>query len=539
MLPGRRLRFGSFGIRLARGEVMSAQPESVPDIDVSASSPSAEAGRRVYVLPAPLTHVTWWSAGAVVVAVAAGLLAFALFAHATFDVGPATLNVSARPSLGGSTTLSLPPFGSVSAPTHPAPLAVSATLEELDLQRLQSLALGGIPGPRTIDAFKAEATRGAMKAVGKGLMAALIVAAFVGWALRRSWQATLTAGVLGIAVPALLVASTALGFHAEAFRSPKYTGVMKYAPSLISLVQGRIERVGNLQAQLDDAVAQLNAYYSHPQSFAGGGTMPNTYRVLEVSDLHLDPVGMKLESELAQEFNASLILDCGDADDYGTPVEGTLLQRFLPTTTRRLFIPGNHESPSTVNAIGSVRGVTVLKEGRVTIDGLTIYGLADPMSRSNGWKPDNDQTLREAQAAAERLKAAEATGGAKPQIIATHNPVGLEPFAGMAPLMVAGHTHTPDLGHIGTSWYVNSGTVGGVDFKLLYSDPSIAHGASILYYTQTLPRRLIAIDQIAVSGRTDESSLKRTVVDPTLLEQLKAAEKPASKKPAKTVAPKG
>ena len=45
----------------------------------------------------------------------------------------------------------------------------------------------------------------------------------------------------------------------------------------------------------------------------------------------------------------------------------------------------------------------------------------------------------------------------------------------MAPLLVAGHTHTADLGRIGSSWYLNSGTVGGVDFAKLYSDPSIAH----------------------------------------------------------------
>ncbi|HEY3317732.1 MAG TPA: metallophosphoesterase [Coriobacteriia bacterium] len=489
----------------------------------------------LHVVPAPAPRIRLGLFALTMAAcVTAGLLAFALFAHSTFEVGPATVSVGAQPAVKGSTTLDVPPFGAVSAGTHTAPLAIRASLREVDITRLQSLALSGVPGTRTIDAYKAQATRGAENAAGKGLMAALAAAAFVGWALRRDWRATLAGGVLGLAVPALMVSSAVLGFDSTAFRDPTYTGAMRYAPSLIGLVQGRIERVGNLQKQVEDAVRQMNAYYSHPQSFSAGGAMPHTFRVLQVSDLHLDPVGFKLESELADVFHASVVLDCGDADDYGTPIEGSAIKSFLDTRVPRVFIPGNHESPAVVRAIDSMPNVTVVESGTVTVDGLTIFGLADPMSRKDAWKPNVEQTTIEAQAAADALAAAEASGTPKPQIVATHNPLGLQPFADLAPLLVAGHTHVPDLGRIGSSWYLNSGTVGGVDFAKLYSDPSIAHGASILYYTETLPRRLVAIDQISVWGRTDQSSLKRTVVDPALLDQLmkQPAAKPAAAKAA-------
>jgi predicted phosphodiesterase len=243
--------------------------------------------------------------------------------------------------------------------------------------------------------------------------------------------------------------------------------------------------------------------------------------VLQVSDLHMDPVGFTLEKELAEEFHASFILDAGDVDDYGTPVEAAAIQRFLYRGVPRLFVPGNHESPSIVKAIAGVKGVTVIEtSGTVTMDGIRVFGLADPTSHSNGWTPNNEKTLIEAQAAADQLREDEATGSPRPDIIATHNPVGLQPFIGMAPLLVAGHTHTPDMQHWGSSWYINSGTVGGVDFKQLYSDPSIAHGASILYYTDRMPRKLVAIDTIAIAGRVDQSSLKRTVIDPSLLDEL-------------------
>lgn len=499
----------------------------------------ASAREHLHVVPAPEPR---WRAAllggiTLVLAVAAGLAAFTLLANATYEVGPTRIAVAARPALAGSTTLSLPPFGSVSAETHRAPLAVTASLQEVDLTRLQSLALAGMPNARTIDAFKAEATRGAEQAVGKGLLAALVASAFVGWALRRSWRTTLASGVLGVVVPALLVGSAVTGFHAQAFRTPRYEGAMRYAPSLIGLVQGRLAKVGTLQAQLNDAVRQLVVWYAKPQSFAAGGTMPHTFRVLQVSDLHLDPIGFKLESDLADEFKVSVVLDCGDADDYGTPLEGAMLQRFLDTRRPRIFVPGNHESPAIVNAIASMRNTTVLASSTVTIDGLTVYGVADPMSRSDGWKPNNDVALAEGTAAAEKLRENEATGGPKPQIVATHNPVELQPFGDLAPLLVAGHTHTPDMGRIGSSWYLNSGTVGGVDFAKLYEDPAIPHGASILYFTDTLPRRLVAIDQISVWGRTDQSSLKRTVIDPQLLQQL-TAEKPTPARPAAKPVPK-
>lgn len=515
------LAAGAFGTALAASGVMRALSwnEVLPQARPVRTGAAARL-RLVARRPSRRVRVALFAL-TMLASIAAGLLAFALFARVTFDVGPARVSLAAQPAVKGSTTLALPPFGAVSAHTHSAPLAVTATLDEVEVSRLQSLALAGLPGTRTVEAFKAEATRAAGQAVGKGLMAALSAAAFVGWALRRDWKATLAGGVLGLAVPALFVGSTVLGFQPTAFRSASYTGAMRYAPSLIGLVQGRIERVGDLQKQLQDAVAQLNAYYSHPQTFSGGGTLPHTYRVLQVSDLHLDPIGFKLESELVDEFRVSLILDCGDADDYGTPLEASVLQRFLDTRVPRVFVPGNHESPAVVRALDGLRNVTVVESsGTVTIDGLRIFGLADPMSRKDGWKPNNEQTLAEAQAAEARLAAEIASGAPRPDVVATHNPVGLQPFAGVAPLLVAGHTHTPDLGRMGTSWYLNSGTVGGVDFAQLYSDPSIAHGASILYFTDTQPRKLVAIDQIAIAGRIDQSSLKRTVVDPALLEQL-------------------
>jgi hypothetical protein len=67
------------------------------------------------------------------------------------------------------------------------------------------------------------------------------------------------------------------------------------------------------------------------------------------------------------------------------------------------------------------------------------------------------------------------------------------------------------------SWYLNSGTTGGIHFSSMRAEPHIPHSASVLYYTAELPRRLVAIDQIEVFGSAGQSSLRRTVIDETLL----------------------
>jgi hypothetical protein len=178
-----------------------------------------------------------------------------------------------------------------------------------------------------------------------------------------------------------------------------------------------------------------------------------------------------------------------------------------------------------VRTLGGMRNVTVLDRSTVTTKGLTVYGLADPMSRSNGWKPNATAMATESPAAAVQLRESIAVGRPKPDIIVVHNPVQLEPFKGMAPLFVAGHTHVMDLQEWDAGWYVNSGSIGGVAYNKVYEQPILPHGASILYYTDSLPRRLIAIDQLQIMGGSNQTSLKRTVIDAKLLEQLTAAEK--------------
>jgi len=467
-------------------------------------------------LPTPPRWVrtTLWLTLAAVV----GLAGFAGFSRASFTVGPARVSVAASPSLSGSTELAIPPFGAITARTHAAPLAVRASLQEVDLPQLEELAAGGIPDSSVVDGLVADLRRGVLRAIAAGLLASLIGAGFVGWAFRHRWPMVVASALAGVLVPGLLVAWTVAGFDARAFDTPRFRGAVSYAPSLIALVQRRVDSVDSLRAQIGKLTKDLAGYYAAPQSYAAAGSLEGTYRVLHVSDLHLDPVGLQLTEDLARDFNVSLIVDTGDINHYGSDVEAGVLRSMLSTDVPRVYLPGNHDSPAVTAALDALPGVSVVEEpGTLTVDGLRLFGVPDPGADTTAVEPEGEGYAALGETQAEELRAALESGEATPTIVLVHAPEVGAAFEGLAPLVLSGHTHTPVLERIGDTWFLNSGTTGGIHFSELRTDPHIPHGASVLYYTSDLPRRLIAIDRVEVYGIAGQSSLSRTIIAEELL----------------------
>lgn len=463
--------------------------------------------------------MVWYltTAGILVIAVVVGLFAFAGFARDSFEVGPARISVTVAPAIKPSTTLGVPPFGSLSARAHLSPLALGLSLDEVDIPRLQTLADEGIPVESVIDGWTADVRTGFARAVLKGLAAALLAGAFTGWSLKRSRRAVLYSAALATLVPALFVLLAVMTFDADGFKTPTFRGAVSYAPSLIELVQRRAENVESLRDQVDKLATDLSRYYSSPQSFASGGALEGTYRVLHVSDLHLDPVGIELAEQLAREFSVSLVIDTGDINHYGSPVEGAVVASQIPTFVPQVFIPGNHDSPATISALRAVPNVTILDGQSEAFDGMVVFGVGDPASAGTNLEPDIDVVESLAASQARALEEAIVSGAPTPTVVAVHNPAMAEAFDGLAQIVLAGHSHSPVLERMDESWYLNSGTTGGIHFSRMRPEPHIPHGASILYFTRSRPRRLVAIDQIEVFGLASQSSLKRTVIDETLL----------------------
>lgn len=459
-------------------------------------------------------------AAAVIVAVVLAVTAFALTARSTAQVGPATLVLRAAPALHGGSVVELPPFGEVRAKTHSGPVRIVARVERIDIAKARALIETATPvtglGDVGLDdvGMGASGTRGLPGALWRatllGGLAAFGVAALVLLAARRS-RVVVVGGLLAVlvivGVPMGVATST---WGAAAFREPTLTGGLAYLPELADVFSYRVARIEKLRTQAAKVANSLAAYYADDRSLANGGTLPDTYRVVHVTDLHLDSVGAELAANIARSYEASLVIDTGDAPILGVEPETALLASLLATDVPRVYVPGNHDSPASIAALAKLPGVTVLTSGTVEIDGLRIRGVPDPVSRGFGVEPDAERMEMITTAALARLERDLASGETTPDILAIHNPAMERPFIGFARVILSGHTHSARMYVSGGTVRLNSGTTGGMPYAPESSGRrALPHGASVLYYTRELPRTLVAVDRIEIhADRTTTVSRK-------------------------------
>lgn len=442
------------------------------------------------------------------------VVAFSAFARHSFTVGPATVSARLAPSVPGSTSVALPPFGTVSAPTHREPVRVLLTIDQVDVDALQSFALAGVPEQDDLERLRDDLARGILVSALAGLAAAALTALLGALALRL--PRGLVAGCVAVAVvvPGAVLWVAASRFDAEAFRQPRFEGTLRYAPALADIAQERALRVEDVRRQVSRTAGELAAFYRSPESFSFAGDLSGTFRVLHVSDLHLDPVGLTFAQDVASSFECSAVVNTGDVNTYGSSIEASTAARFLgglPT----VFVPGNHESPVTIERIAAVPDVSVVTTpGSVEVAGLSVFCVPDPTSSRVDWTASPEEVTDAGRAAAAVLR----RSGAAPEVVAVHSPLMAPAFEGLTRVVLTGHTHRQSARREGETWIVNGGTTGGVDFTELRTDPSIPHTVDILYFTADRPHRLIAIDQVGLYSE-GETRLRRIVVDPALLER--------------------
>lgn len=466
--------------------------------------------------------------------VVSAILAAALIS-VPIRVGPVTMRAKMGFGLSGQTTVRVPPFGLAHAHTHVGPARLVVAVEDVDIaaverllaQRtedpspdLPSFAPAGESTLTVTDLLEIETRAAGTRLVGLVLAVAALsapIASFSVLALRRrpsvvaaaaaaAFVAVLTSGVLG--------AST---FDSGALAEPHLEGALTFVPRLEAVFTTRLSVIERLRDQVSEVADQIAAYYADPRSIASGGGLPGTFRVLHISDAHLDPVGAQLARSLARSYEASLVIDTGDLVITGVSEEVRLLPSLVITSAPVLYVAGNHDTQAVVDELTRLGNVTVLTSETVVVDGLRVFPIADPESLSPRIEPDRAAVRAATLAAAQRLRALEGAGMPRPDIVAMHNPLAERALVGLAPLVLTGHTHSERLYVSDGTVRLNSGTLGGMPYDPSLTDRArLPHSASILYYTATLPRRLIAIDRISVSpDRT--TSLTRQVIDESLL----------------------
>lgn len=417
----------------------------------------------------------------------------------TYPIGTVDIQVRLRPSVQGATEIMLPPLGRVCARTHSAPVIVSVLPAGIRMRSLQDLVAQVTDHRATLRRMVEDARQ-----AGRALVLHLAVVTFccaAGVAALIGRRSVLRSAMMGAAGSGLAVAGcawTLLGYHPDAFRSPRYTGVLAEAPAALELAQRGLADLDRVGGRLNHSATNLARFYSRLETLSPSRPAAEMIHVLHVSDLHNSLPGLKFAQSLAREYQARLIVCTGDLTDYGSPLENHLLDTWRRMPAPLLFVSGNHDSKTTLAALKRLPNAAVLEAGEVVERlGLRFAGWADPVS-ARASAGDADYANGELEALEARVRARLAASSTPPDVLLLHNYRVAEPLAGKVRLILYGHDHRARVTQASGSVLVDAGTTGaaGVRYFTVAEPPPFT--AALLSFHPGSHPRLAAVDLIEV-----------------------------------------
>jgi predicted phosphodiesterase len=432
---------------------------------------------------------------AAVAGAAAALALLGVLSPTHGRLGPGTVEVRARTG-SGRTEVSLPPLGVISARTHRAPVVLSARVDRLDVSDLQELLRSGSVRERIERRVSDDAAPLLRLFAIRTLIAATMAGALAGALLPHRRPAFLAAGAVGGAVAVTAVLGIAWrGYDTDAFREPRFRGPIERAPAVLNAAR-RIE--GRVEA-LADRVAELYEATTRP-----GEGDESAVRILHVSDVHSNPLGVELAERLVRGLRIDAVLDTGDLTSFGLPIESRIGDLIGGMRVPYYFVPGNHDSPDNRAAMAAIRNVHVLDGTVADVDGVRILGVADPTFTAT-----NQITADEARA--EKLIAAPEVA-----VLATETPHDVlavhDPALGVLAdgVVVAGHVHRRTMQRRGDTLVLTVGSTGATGLGSFAVQSDLPYEAEVLNFAGN---RLVAIDYVTVQGLSGEFRVERTLLE--------------------------
>jgi predicted phosphodiesterase len=454
-----------------------------------------------------VTIVILRALAALAVGAAGATLALLLAGRLRYPIGPFTVEFQARPG-PPTTEIALPPLGEIRADTHLAPLTLRATLEAIDPDRLSALvrersveSLVLLVERAGADAFRSYAVRAWAIAVAGAAVAGLLV-------FRRRRREVIGALASGALFVSALGGVTWATYRPEAFQEPAYTGSLGLAPELIGPIRQAGERIAALRSELDRLVRGTVTAFGELTALPAPTT--DSTVILHVSDIHASPLGMDFAQQLAETFQADLVLDTGDITSFGSPLESTILDRIPGFGIPYVFVRGNHDSSSVAVQIENLPNGETLGGETLTVEGITIAGAAHPLFTPNRRPRYSDEEIEEALARA-GAALAEAIGDDPPDVLAVHDDRMAAASTGLIPLVVSGHFHRFDSEVRDGTLFLRTGSTGGGGLDTFLVDEPLPLAAEILYF-EGVPARLVAVDRITLEPTTRELRAERELV---------------------------
>jgi predicted phosphodiesterase len=432
-----------------------------------------------------------------------GLAAISLAPPARRTVGPGELSMRAFPSAQGTSSLALPPLGEVRAATHAAPLRIELRVDRIDVESLESV----------LDADEPEETlRGdverdlgpLLRAFALRTIAAALVGGVVTGALlpRRAAHRVALAGGSAVVVAAALLGWSWASYDSKGFDHAQFTGPLERAPAILDAAQRQIDGLADVRDRVKVLSEQLSGIYAAVER----DPVKVDTTILHVSDIHSNPLGVEIVTQLARAFDVDAVLDTGDLTSFGNPVEGRITELLDDVPAPYYFVAGNHDSAANRDAIAATPGVTVLDGTSVDIGDVRVLGFADPTFTADGSISAAEGDRRRLARAGLVADQVRRTG---PDVLAVHDLRLASESPGAVPVIVSGHAHERKQRVVDGTLELVVGSTGATGLGAFTVQTGMPYEAELLRFRG---RRLVAVDYVTLDGVSGEFRVDRRLV---------------------------
>jgi len=437
----------------------------------------------------------------------AGLAALSIVSVAR-EVGPGRVELRARITTDAHTQLGFPPLGRVSAGTHSFPLTVDARVDELDIEALQALLNGAEPEDELRQEVEADIEPLVRAYAWRALAFAAVAGLLVGLVVPGRRIAFVAAGMLGalVAVSGAL-ASTWRDFEPRAFDEPEFEGALERAPEVIDAVQRHVDDLDAIRDRVEVLGLRMSRLYAVATA-TGEDTEADEVRILHVSDIHSNPLGVEIVADLADRFDVHAVLDTGDLTSFGYPIEAQLGEFIRRVPRPYLFVPGNHDSEPNRTALAAVRNVELLDGDVVDVRGVRILGVADPtFTASNEIDSDKAAAVKDADSA----RVARLVRRHDPDVLAVHDRRLAAAALGDVDLVVGGHYHERSERVERGTRVLTVGSTGATGLGSFTVTDDLAYEAQVLHFVDG---ELVSVDYLALDGLSGNYRIDRRIAEP-------------------------
>jgi predicted MPP superfamily phosphohydrolase len=444
-----------------------------------------------------------------ILSLAGSAIAVVLFGTRTYHWRAFEIEAGIQPSLHGETRLIFTPLGEVRARTHITPVALNIGLKSISFEEMKLLIASPPPRKALELDFERTAKRCirdlAIRETILGAVGALVVPLLFRLKRFRYW---LLCALWGGGFVAILYLGILQSFNKAAFENPSYTGSLRQAEWVITLVKDGFNKVEALSDKLRHVANNLNTLYSRINAVPGFAADVNTIHILHISDIHNNPAAIRFVRELADKMQVQMVIDTGDLSDFGTPLESNLSRGLSELHVPYLFVAGNHDSQATIDGLKNNPNAIILNGQRVTAAGLTIWGEPDPVSlRASAGSVDNPPEVM--RGAADKLLENYLKLKDPPDIVCVHNPLQAELLIGKVKLVLCGHEHRRYIEVRNNTVLCNAGTTGAAGARYFDSKNGVPFSAEILTFSKGAKPQLLFVDQVALEGSLSQYSIQR------------------------------